>query len=282
MAGFNGAGTFVRTYNWTSDAANAIPIMASRFDTEDNGFASGLSNCICKDGQTTITADIPLNGHKLTGIGNATAGGDALNQTTGDARYAAISNAAHYNDATANFTGSLQHNGNAVAAYADTTANFTGDLQHGGISIPNIIPKTKASDTSMTNTTTLADDPDLVINSLAIGTYKIELFVNCAVSGGTPGFNCGFATSATMTAAYSQSDICVGGTVTSSARTLIGTVSLGTGVTTSAISNYVHWTGTVIVTVSGNLRFQWAQAGLDAVNSSIAKAGSWLIATKVT
>ena len=48
---FNGSGTFTRLYNWTSDASNGIPISASRFDGEDNDFASGLSNCLTRDGQ---------------------------------------------------------------------------------------------------------------------------------------------------------------------------------------------------------------------------------------
>ena len=35
--------------------------------------ATGLSNCICKDGQTTITANLPMSGFAHTGVGNATA-----------------------------------------------------------------------------------------------------------------------------------------------------------------------------------------------------------------
>lgn len=65
--GFNGSGTYVRYYNWTNDKANSIPITASRFDTEDNGFATGLSNTITKDGQQTTTALIPF----AVGIGVA-------------------------------------------------------------------------------------------------------------------------------------------------------------------------------------------------------------------
>ena len=36
---FNGSGTFVRAYNWATDAANSIMIDATRMDGEDNGFA---------------------------------------------------------------------------------------------------------------------------------------------------------------------------------------------------------------------------------------------------
>jgi hypothetical protein len=75
---FNGTGTFLRIYNWVTDKVNSIPITASRFDAELDGMATGLSNCITKDGQTTISANIPLNSFKLTGLGSGTARTDAI------------------------------------------------------------------------------------------------------------------------------------------------------------------------------------------------------------
>jgi hypothetical protein len=76
---FNGTGTFLRIYNWVTDKVNAIPITASRVDGELDGMATGLSNCITKDGQTTITANIPFNSNKITGLGNGTARTDVIN-----------------------------------------------------------------------------------------------------------------------------------------------------------------------------------------------------------
>lgn len=73
---FNGSGTFVRLYDWTDDRDAEIPITASRFDSEDDGFATGLSTCITKDGQTTITANLPMSGFKHTGVGDANARDD--------------------------------------------------------------------------------------------------------------------------------------------------------------------------------------------------------------
>jgi hypothetical protein len=67
MPGFNGSGTFVRTYNWVTDKGNGVKITASRMDTEDDGLATGLSTCLTKDGQTTATARIPF----AVGIGLA-------------------------------------------------------------------------------------------------------------------------------------------------------------------------------------------------------------------
>lgn len=40
--------------------------------------ANGLSNCITADGQTTPTANIPMHGFKITGLGAPAASGDAL------------------------------------------------------------------------------------------------------------------------------------------------------------------------------------------------------------
>lgn len=70
---FNGSGVFVRLYNWVVDKGNSVKITASRMDAEMDGMATGLSNCITKDGQTTITQNIPMNSKKLTGCAAATA-----------------------------------------------------------------------------------------------------------------------------------------------------------------------------------------------------------------
>lgn len=53
---FNGSGTFIRAYNWVTDKINGVNITASRVDTEDDGFAAGLSNCVTRDGQGKMTA----------------------------------------------------------------------------------------------------------------------------------------------------------------------------------------------------------------------------------
>lgn len=57
---FNGSGTFVRVHSWATDKTNTVPVTASRMDAEDDGMATGLSNCLVKDGQQTATARIPF------------------------------------------------------------------------------------------------------------------------------------------------------------------------------------------------------------------------------
>ena len=74
----NGSGTFNRIYNWTTDAGNGIDIEPSRMDGEFDGLATGLSNSIAKDGQTTITANIPFNSKKITALANGSARTDSI------------------------------------------------------------------------------------------------------------------------------------------------------------------------------------------------------------
>ena len=78
---FDGSGNFVRSYNWSDDAAAGIKILASRHDTEDNGFATGLSNTICRDGQSPILADVGWSGKKITNLGNPINPGDAATKS---------------------------------------------------------------------------------------------------------------------------------------------------------------------------------------------------------
>ena len=53
-------GTFSRLYDWTDDRDNGIKIRADRFDQELDGFATGLSTALLKDGTQTATATIPF------------------------------------------------------------------------------------------------------------------------------------------------------------------------------------------------------------------------------
>lgn len=143
---FNGSGTFVRLYSWLTDRNNGVKIQATRMDDEMDGFATGLSNCITKDGQTTITANIPFNNKRLTGLGAATAGSDALNRDTGDGRYVQLGggstggamtgqfNYAKGADiASASTTNIATATGNYVNVTGTTTITALGTVQAGAI-----------------------------------------------------------------------------------------------------------------------------------------------------
>lgn len=81
------SGTFTRPNDFTTDASLGIDPTATKFDQEFDDIKDALDIAIYGDGQQTITADIPWGGKKITGLGTATAGTDALNRDTADARY---------------------------------------------------------------------------------------------------------------------------------------------------------------------------------------------------
>lgn len=66
---FNGSGVFNRIHSWATDLTNTVPVTASRMDAECDGYATGLSNTICRDGQSTTTARIPFASGVSTAAG---------------------------------------------------------------------------------------------------------------------------------------------------------------------------------------------------------------------
>jgi len=65
---FNGAGMFVRLRNWVEDATAGVKIRADYHDIEDDNFAGGISQCIARDGQSTITNNIPMNSKRMVSL----------------------------------------------------------------------------------------------------------------------------------------------------------------------------------------------------------------------
>lgn len=63
---------------WAGDAASGIGIEAGRHDTQDNDFATGINQCLNKDGSNAATGNLNLNSNKITNLANASASGDAM------------------------------------------------------------------------------------------------------------------------------------------------------------------------------------------------------------
>lgn len=83
---FNGSGVYTPP---ASDfpAVTGTTISSTKYNNVLNDVATGLSTAICKDGQTTVTANIPMATYKFTGLGNGSAATDsaALGQVQGQA-----------------------------------------------------------------------------------------------------------------------------------------------------------------------------------------------------
>lgn len=73
---FNGSGTFLINSAGQPVVTGTV-ISSTAFNALTNDLATGLSTTITKDGQTSITANIPWGGYKITNLGAGTAATDA-------------------------------------------------------------------------------------------------------------------------------------------------------------------------------------------------------------
>ena len=76
MSGFNGSGTF-NISGVGLPYTSGTTISSSVANTLNTQLAAGLSNCITKDGQQILTANIPFGGYKITGLGTGSASADS-------------------------------------------------------------------------------------------------------------------------------------------------------------------------------------------------------------
>ena len=73
-------GVFTRTNGdnvgsdlWQQDRNEGQNILASRHDSHDEDLATGINNCITKDGQNVATANLPMGGFRHTNVSNGAA-----------------------------------------------------------------------------------------------------------------------------------------------------------------------------------------------------------------
>ena len=72
---YNGAGVYVLP---GAQLVNGATVSASENNQFRNDVAAALNVAWTRDGQAPATANIPMGGHKITGLANGTASGDAL------------------------------------------------------------------------------------------------------------------------------------------------------------------------------------------------------------
>jgi hypothetical protein len=83
---FNGAGMFVRLRNWVEDATAGVKIRADYHDIEDDNFAGGISQCIARDGQSTVTNNIPMNSKRMVSLSDPVDPQDASTKAYADTK----------------------------------------------------------------------------------------------------------------------------------------------------------------------------------------------------
>lgn len=154
---FNGSGTFTIINTFVPSTT----ILSAAVNQNFTDIATGLTNTVCKDGQQTLTANIPMSTFKLTGLGSGSARTDSLNlgqDQDGKTNWVAAGGTsdaitATYSPAITALTDGQLFYFRATAANASTTPTFipngvgsplTITKKGGGALIANDIPGANA------------------------------------------------------------------------------------------------------------------------------------------
>lgn len=172
---------------WAGDAASGIGIEAGRHDTQDNDFATGINQCLNKDGSNAATGNLNLNSNKITNLANASASGDAM-------AYGQIRNGTPlYLDTTNNRLGigtttpganlAIDNNTTVQGSYGALITQFSNDIQGADLNL-------RKSRSGTLGTNTIVQNGDLV-GALrfwgANGTGYDQCAVISCVIDGVPG-----------------------------------------------------------------------------------------------
>jgi hypothetical protein len=83
----NGSGVYTNPY---PDFTSGTVISSSETDANNAAMATAITQSIAVDGQTTITANIPMANFKFTGLGTGSASTDSVNKAQMDAAIATV------------------------------------------------------------------------------------------------------------------------------------------------------------------------------------------------
>lgn len=175
---YNGSGTFLINSTGQPVVAGTV-ISSSTFNALTTDLANGLSTAITKDGQTTITNNIPLNNFKVTNLGAGTVASDA-------ARLDQVQSGA---TTTLTVTGTDTYVGTAspaLAAYAaGNTFSFIVPNTNTGPATLNV--SALGAKTITKNGTTALTAGDLTAGTVAIVIYDGTRFqlATAAAAGGS-------------------------------------------------------------------------------------------------
>jgi hypothetical protein len=147
---FNGSGTFL-----ISSVGNPVTTATTISSTWANALtadlATGLTTCITRDGQSTPTANIPMGGFKLTGVGLATATGDALSYGRA-ATVAALTATGATSLTTLSTSGLATLNSLSVTSALTTTLTLTGSASLPALVVRDALETATVSATAATGT----------------------------------------------------------------------------------------------------------------------------------
>lgn len=181
---FNGSGTFnINTAG--QPVVTGTTITATAFNLLTADLANGLSTCLTKDGQTTVTANIPFAGFKITGVGLATTSGDALS-------YGQAATVGNLNvvGTTGTSIASFSRSTNALQRIAVTNSN-AGNAAQASIALSNG-----------------TSDFQIIQYGTGVSTSAPWVVANgSALTGGTGGLALGTANASNITFVYNNASV---------------------------------------------------------------------------
>ena len=77
---FDSQGKFSRIHNWEQDRINDIDIVSERHDEEDDNFATGLNECMLRDGRCVMNGDLNMGNFQIKNVGRGQSNSDAVNR----------------------------------------------------------------------------------------------------------------------------------------------------------------------------------------------------------
>jgi hypothetical protein len=150
----------------------------------------------------------------------------------------------------------------------------------------NLLPRGiyKDANTVITNSSTLATDPDLQLQ-IDPGTYQVEasLFFQQSASG-SAGIKIGSIYTGTATAGLANVSGAINGAAFTAAAALISYNNQFIGLSPVSVAGNIDWVvikGAVVVSTGGTYAIQWAQENANAAISTTLLAGSSLTLTPI-
>lgn len=166
---FNGSGTY--TLPAGNPVTTGTTISSTTTNNTNSDIATALTNCLTRDGQSTPSANLPMNSKKLTGLAAGTTNGDSV-------RYEQITSFI-----TASSTDTLTNK--TLTGYTETVYTLSGT----DINPANGTIQTKTLAANTTFTESIADGQSVVL-MLNPATYTTTWFsttwINSAGSGSAP------------------------------------------------------------------------------------------------
>jgi len=171
---FNGSGTY--TLPAGNPVTTGTTISSTTTNNTNSDIATALTNCITRDGQSTPSANLPMNSKKLTGLAAGTANGDSV-------RYEQISSfiTASSTDTLTNKTLTVP----VITGYTETVYALSGT----DINPANGTIQTKTLAANTTFTESLADGQSVILmlsTSTYTTTWPTMTWINTSGSGSAP------------------------------------------------------------------------------------------------